>query len=68
MTFTEYWKALASIHGAKSKFSRETGIALPRLGSIAAGRIRVGYETAIKIERATNKACTRKELAPHLEW
>lgn len=68
MTFAEYWANLAKSYGAKSQFSRDTGIAVARLSSIANGRVKIGYKTAILLERATHGACRRKELAPHLEW
>ena len=66
VTFLEFWLALPP--GGKAKFARETGIKLPRLSSIAHGRIRCGAVTALAIERATRGIVPKESLAPHVNW
>ena len=66
MKFSEFYEKIP--YGEKGKFAKKLGIKSCRLSGIAYGRIKCGAQTAIKIERATNRMVTREELAPHINW
>lgn len=66
MTFLEFWQALP--YGGRAKFSREVGIAISRLSSIAHGKLRCGAVSAMRLERATRGMVKKETLAPHIDW